>query len=120
VSSVVPVGAVVSMLKGKAPVGALSTPAALTAVAVMLWLPWVSGLAGVKIQSPLASLVAVPMATPLSNTLILRFAPAVPTTVGVVSSVTPVFWIGPCTVPTLSSTRVIAGATGPLASTTIG
>ncbi len=86
----------------------------------MLCGPVASGVVGVKLQSPAALDVVVPISWPLSKKLIVRFGPAVPTTVGVVSSVTPLFWIGPCTLPTLSSMRVMAGATGPLASTMIG
>ncbi|MNV22810.1 hypothetical protein D3C71_1138020 [compost metagenome] len=88
-------------------------PITLVAVAVKAWEP--SPNAGVvKVQLPLTSVVAVPIATPLLYSVMVEFGCAVPLRVGVVSSVVLPLVRFPVMVPTLSFTVVISGAFGRL------
>ena len=59
-------GAAVSTLKFSGAESALTWPSVSVAWVVMLCAPSVSGVVGVKLQSPLASAVVVPISVPLS------------------------------------------------------
>src|SRR5688572_12197843 len=89
-------------------------PAASVALAVKLWLPSPSGVAGVKLQLPAPSAVVMPIGVPLSNTLTVLLASAVPVRAGVVSLVLPPLTMTPVvgakSSVALAMTGAIAGA----------
>ena len=94
-------GAVPSILKVRASVGADSVPALLVAVALTLYSPSinVSALATSKLHVPFAVTVVLPIWSPLIKTLITSPTSPVPLKVGLRSSVTASLATSPVTVP---------------------
>ncbi len=110
-------GAAVSTVKLYAGVAALSTPAALVAVAVRLCTPGLSAVVGLKLQAPLVSAVVLPSKVLPSYTFTVLPAGAVPLSTGMVSLVLAPWLTAPVTGAWLSVTLVIVGTLTALVST---
>src|SRR5206468_984490 len=95
-------GAAVSTVSVRAADADDVLPLASVAVAVSVWLPSPRSVVGVKLQTPLASAVAVPSEVVPSRTVTVLFASAVPVMVGVASLV----WLSPCVPVSLAAASV--------------
>ncbi len=110
-------GAPVSTLKVTVPEAGPVLPAASVAVSEMACGPSPSGVAGVKLQVPAASAIAVPRMAAPSRMVMVASGSALPVKVGVVSSVVVPSLIGAVTVPASSPMAVSTGAAGAPVST---
>ncbi|MCY1227341.1 hypothetical protein D9M72_396060 [compost metagenome] len=112
-------GAVKSTVKSNTAVFALSPCAAVVTVALSSYAPSRSAVAGVKLQSPLASATTEPSTVVPSYTFTVPPGVALPCRVGVASSVTPPLAISPRMSPALSvapAMLTVAGCTSTVKS----
>ena len=116
VASVATGGGVVSTVKVNPPDIGLVLPATSVAIAVRVCVPSPTGVVGVKVHAPLLPTTAVPISTPSRRMVIVEPGSPVPLSVGVASLVVSLAPTGPVPTGTLSTSWVMAGASGAVPS----